>query len=333
MGNGLFSFWIYSNEKAQSGVSEKELISKATEYLHLRRFEDISEAEFAAKEFIEFCHGRAWVFSDTGSTKGGEAVYHFTHRTFLEYFTAEYISRISTATSELEAVLFPKIAKGEWDIVAQLAIQIHNKSHEDSADQFLDNLIDEVEKNDNYDAKRNIVFFSSRCLEFLVPTPRVTKKITKKTIAVIFLFSHIIARDDLSINYGVWKKLNPEELISPLLNVSSENLKLISDCLERIFTNIINNDDAREALVAYEISLNYRMYFISYTSHIINVERTKFWDKIFDKILENNLKKFYYYCEKFPSLCINAAIKNKISIEILINFHGLGSVFKRYHTV
>ena len=56
----------------------------------------------------------------------------------------------------------------------------------------LENLIHEVEKNDNYDAKRNIAFFSSRCLEFLVPTPRNTNKITKKTIAVIFLFHRLL---------------------------------------------------------------------------------------------------------------------------------------------
>jgi predicted NACHT family NTPase len=86
--------WIYSDEALQSGVTERKLVAKAADYLCPKRFEDRDEAEQAAREFIEFCRGRAWVFTDTGTTKEGDGLYQFTHRTFLEYFTACYLVRM-----------------------------------------------------------------------------------------------------------------------------------------------------------------------------------------------------------------------------------------------
>jgi predicted NACHT family NTPase len=107
------AFWIYSDPKLQTGVTESSLIEKATEYLHKRLYDDIDFARKVAREFIEFCRGRAWVFTDTGSTADGELLYQFTHRTFLEYFTAAQLVRIYPRPSELAPVLIPRIEKEE----------------------------------------------------------------------------------------------------------------------------------------------------------------------------------------------------------------------------
>ena len=131
------AYWIYSNEALQGGVTERNLIKKAAEYLYEKRFEDIDEAENAAKRFIDFCRGRAWVFTDIGTTKEGENLYQFTHRTFLEYFTAAHLVRINSTPNKLREILFPKIAKREWDVVAQLAFQIQNRNVESAADELL----------------------------------------------------------------------------------------------------------------------------------------------------------------------------------------------------
>ena len=87
------------------------------------------------------CAGRAWVFTDTGSTGAGERIYQFTHRTFLEYFAAAYIARSRVTPKELLADLLPHIADGEWDVVAQLAIQIHHASRDDG-DELLNGILD-----------------------------------------------------------------------------------------------------------------------------------------------------------------------------------------------
>ncbi len=129
--------WIYADEGLRAGASERRLIGKAAEYLQKKRFDDPDEAESAAREFIEFCRGRAWVFTDTGTEKDGERLYQFTHQTFLEYFAAWYLVRKHRTTASLITVLAPRIAKREWDVVAQLAFQMMNKNLEDAGDQLL----------------------------------------------------------------------------------------------------------------------------------------------------------------------------------------------------
>ena len=78
------AFWIYSNEELQGGVSEGRLIERTSAYLCKWVFDDVLKARMAATDFIRFCTGRAWVFTDTGTTREGERLYQFTHRTFLE---------------------------------------------------------------------------------------------------------------------------------------------------------------------------------------------------------------------------------------------------------
>ena len=173
--------WIYSDEALQSGVTERKLVAKAADYLCPKRFEDRDEAEQAAREFIEFCRGRAWVFTDTGTTKEGDGLYQFTHRTFLEYFTACYLVRMYRTPDGLAEVLLPKIAKQEWDVVAQLAFQLQNKTIEDAGDELLSILIEQADKTQE-DEAWNLLYFAARCLDFMVPSPRVTRQITTACI-------------------------------------------------------------------------------------------------------------------------------------------------------
>src|SRR5262249_2324126 len=130
------AFWIYSDSSLQTGVTESSLIEKATEFLYKRLYEDIDLARKTAREFIEFCRGRAWVFTDTGSTGDGELLYQFTHRTFLEYFTAAQLVRTHPRPSDLAPILIPRIERKEWDIVAQLAFQLQNNNIENAGDDL-----------------------------------------------------------------------------------------------------------------------------------------------------------------------------------------------------
>jgi hypothetical protein len=131
------AYWLYADEGLQGGVTERQLIAKLSDYLLEHRFDDRDQAERAAREFIQFCRGRAWVFTGIGTTADGEELYQFTHRTFLEYFTALYLFRTQETAKELAEFLLPKIAKKEWDVVAQLAFQIKSKNSEGAGDNFI----------------------------------------------------------------------------------------------------------------------------------------------------------------------------------------------------
>ena len=65
------AYWLLTRGQLHSAVTEQELISEATSFLHVRGFEDRDHAAEAAQEFVAFCRNRAWVFSDAGSRATG----------------------------------------------------------------------------------------------------------------------------------------------------------------------------------------------------------------------------------------------------------------------
>ena len=63
-----------------------------------------------------------------GMTATGEPLYTFTHRTFLEYFAAAQLAYESDTPEKLARALAPHAARGEWEIVAELAVQIKDST-------------------------------------------------------------------------------------------------------------------------------------------------------------------------------------------------------------
>jgi hypothetical protein len=167
------AYWIYSSPDLRGGVSERRLVRTATEFLHERRFDDEDHARQEAQRFVEFCRGRAWVFTDTGTKPDGERLYQFTHRTFLEFFAAEHLVRTHRTPEELVSVLSPRIRDGEWDVVAQLAFQLQD----DNIDGAADELIAAVLSDSDGAPTDTVLSFAARSLSFLVPRRRTCRNV------------------------------------------------------------------------------------------------------------------------------------------------------------
>jgi hypothetical protein len=58
-------------------------------------------------------------FYECSKDKTNEELYQFTHRTFLQYFTAFHLVRIHATTDKLAEFLLPKIEQREWDRIAK----------------------------------------------------------------------------------------------------------------------------------------------------------------------------------------------------------------------
>lgn len=179
--------WIYADAARQNGVTEGQLIEEAGRFLLRYRFDEdeIYQAQHAAKEFIKFCRGRAWVFTDTGTTEDGERLYQFTHRTFLEYFTARHIVATTGDSFRLARDLVARIARGEADVVAQLAFQMQSKASLGSADEMMAEVID-VARDAGPEDQARILQFAARCLEFLVPKSSTTRALVRAIVDRLF---------------------------------------------------------------------------------------------------------------------------------------------------
>lgn len=174
--------WLFTRAEAQPAVTEQELVSQTTRYFLSRGFEQHADAEVAAQEFVEFCRGRLWVFTEAGTTGRGEPLYAFTHRTFLEYFTAAYLASIHDSPEQLARKLAGRVAKSEWDTVAQLAIQIKDHASERGADRIFQTLLAD-RRHHTAKASGNILGFLGRCTAFAELAPATTRNLAARTFA------------------------------------------------------------------------------------------------------------------------------------------------------
>jgi hypothetical protein len=226
--------WIYVDESLQSGVPKSLLTTETARYLLGARYEDAEEARRAAETFVEFCHGRAWVLTDTGVTAAGEPLYQFTHRTFLEYFSAAHLARVHHTPQALAKVLRPRIALREWDVVAQLAFQILDKGADGAASWMLNDLVRYSNASKQGWRSNNTLTFASTTLQFLVPQPAITRRVA--AAVVDRTMSNIQASSRESRPVVTFSGL-PE-----ILAAAVENRAIVTECVK---AGLISDVEAR----------------------------------------------------------------------------------------
>lgn len=180
------AFWLFARDDEAQAVTERELVDKVVEFLDGRGYEARAEAESAARQFVGFCRGRAWVFSEVGTTARGERLYTFTHRTFLEYFAAAQLASTSDTPEVLARRLAPKVSRQEWDIVGQLAVQIKERTTEDGAARVFTSLLEERRRRSAV-GRGNVLAFLARCLSCVDPPPRVVRQLTREAVNHLML--------------------------------------------------------------------------------------------------------------------------------------------------
>ncbi|GAA3387178.1 hypothetical protein GCM10020369_28720 [Cryptosporangium minutisporangium] len=257
------AYWLLTTDDAGEGVIEDVLTRETQAYLHDNLFEDSWEAKLAAEEFVRFCRGRAWVFSDVGSTAEGEDLYKFTHRTFMEYFAAYELDRMHDSPERLARTLAPRVANAEWDVVAQLAVQICDKHNRRGADRIYKSLLGEKRRR-AATKRENIYDFLARSLDFCSISPHTLRLLTRNVIA-----------STLST------KTIPQSLTSLLMSVPATNRDLVAEEIATIVAETLANTTDPEArlhtilFACYYNSASYR------TARSIRgfTERQEYWRK------------------------------------------------------
>jgi len=246
------AYWIYSEPGLRSGVTEAELVKSATAFLLDRRFENDDEARAEAFRFVEFCSGRAWVFTDTGTTADGDRLYQFTHRTFLEFFAAEHLVRTESSPESLLSVLRPRIAAGEWDVVAQLAFQLQDDNIDGAADALLGSLM-ESRESQSVEERKLMSSFAARTLSFLVP-----RRDTCRTVA------RVVTSQTLAWVSGERDSVPGEAAVAPddvhlaLVRVDRENFQPVSREMLSVTDHFLaeSPEDGDRVRAAAEVALN-----------------------------------------------------------------------------
>ena len=166
---------LFARDLPQPTITERALIDATARFLHGRGFESEDDARAAAGEFVEFCRGRMWVFTEAGSTATGERLYAFTHRTFLEYFAAAQMAFGNDSPEQLAAALIPYIAHSESWVVAELALQIKDRTSDRGAPRIYAALLRE-----RRGQSQVTLHFLALCLRSVDPSPQQVRELTRQ---------------------------------------------------------------------------------------------------------------------------------------------------------
>ncbi|WP_191243511.1 NACHT domain-containing protein [Amycolatopsis deserti] len=116
-------YWFFTKDVTTAPT--ERAVHQVIERFLARELQDhvTADTSIEATDFLEFCAGRAWLLTRVGSTAKGERLFDFTHRTFMEYFAAEYLTRHSDSIDEFVATIWQLIQTGASYVVPQIAIQ------------------------------------------------------------------------------------------------------------------------------------------------------------------------------------------------------------------
>lgn len=115
---------------------EGERVLERLVVAHLREREEEGDSSYhqQARDFLDYCAERAWVLTQVGTSLEGERRFGFTHRTFMEYYTACHVLRTRETTEEIVECLLPMITSGKSSVVPQIALQMYDINRADGAD-------------------------------------------------------------------------------------------------------------------------------------------------------------------------------------------------------
>lgn len=207
------AWWLFTRDETQSAVTEPELVSRAAAFLHGRGFECETEAREVAQEFVSLCRDRLWVFSDTGSTATGQVLYSFTHRTFLEYFSAGQLTSQHDTPEQLAAALTGPIARQEWEVVSELAAQIKSQTSDRGADRIYSVLLHQ-RRHRSQRSRSNILQYLARSLRSVEPSPGIVRELSQDVLDNLFSGSANESLNYLPLSWLIASRTTHRNVIS-----------------------------------------------------------------------------------------------------------------------
>jgi hypothetical protein len=108
---------------------EKTLERIVVAHLAEREEEVTQSYRQQARDFLGYCAERAWVLTQVNTSLDGERRFGFTHRTFMEYYTACHLLRTRESVEEIVDCLLPMITSGKSSVVPQIALQMYDERY------------------------------------------------------------------------------------------------------------------------------------------------------------------------------------------------------------
>ncbi|MFF7713468.1 NACHT domain-containing protein [Streptomyces sp. NPDC007988] len=136
------ALFFYRSQSAQGGVEERQLRRIITTFFTDTASVEPEEASRRAQDFLDFCADRAWLLTSQGTTDRGERLFGFTHRTFMEYFSAEAIVRRSRSLEDIVAEVAKAHEKDSSSVLADVIVQCADEKYDRGAEEIISGLLE-----------------------------------------------------------------------------------------------------------------------------------------------------------------------------------------------
>jgi hypothetical protein len=303
---------IYHDVDLQQGVTEGWLIDQTAAYFVGRKYEDVTEAAGEAREFVGLCNGRIWVFSEVGANAVGDALFRFTHRTFLEYFVAVHLRRLYPTPANLLEVLQPRVESQEWDEVCLQAVHMLGSSQEAGSDEILMGLIPEKAIGR---AEINRVSFCARSLSSVVPD----RLETVDAFLDAWMEALKVSMERQSSDGDRRMPL----LLNALVNSHPENQETLSRGFARAFDGVLGEPEpgVPRALVL-DIALNLARLLRPHSDE----HARELWTNASEEVASTYASEIQDYGRQLFSIAFCGLFHGTISLEDFVSVHGLGGL-------
>lgn len=170
------AYFFFTHQRSQGGAEEYVLQRVLQDYLVRNIIADQEEARTRAREFLDYCAGRAWLLARVGTSPRGDRLFGFTHRTFMEYFAGCYFVRHHPGLDQFVEKVRELIDAGGSEIVPQIAIQRFDENTAGGLDDCLSMLLF-GSRTLTERTRTAYIPCVLRCLRFMSPTPYTLDKI------------------------------------------------------------------------------------------------------------------------------------------------------------
>lgn len=304
-----------------SGVSKVQIVSSLSTYL-ASYLEAPDQAADAAEKFVDFFTGRAWVFTDVGTTPGGEKIFAFTHRTFMEYFAAEELLRRSASAAELVDFLAPRLSHAELDVFAQLAVQMACRTRAGYDDKIFLALASaavlvetEDVEHDRRQMEFNLLSFCCRASQAILLKSSILRELGSRVAQFIVL---LLRENFVESGLAHTRRSNLEEmdidgLVSPLLRGINAGSVVLDEIVKGLSLAIRDGSTSAMAFVLQEVPKH---------PYPGSVRAGDEFSEACSVLLDQHLGCFMEGAERSHRVAFDLWLLGRIGLEEAVRWHG-----------
>ncbi|SER31675.1 NACHT domain-containing protein [Lentzea xinjiangensis] len=232
----------------REAATEKTLRRLVVAHLEAREEEVTRTYHQQAQDFLDYCAERAWVLTQVDTTPDGERLFGFTHRTFMEYYTACHVLRTHESAEELVACLLPMITSGKSHVVPLVALQVYDMNRADGGDTCLRLFLDAAENGLGRSAEVALIMFCLGFLEHNTAHHATVEALLEHAFALLGATGSLELRAVL-VKLRGWRKARVASAARAVIARTADRRDEFADI--RLGAGLV----VREPAVAYEVAL------------------------------------------------------------------------------